>query len=419
MDANNETITNIPKGSIILKNKIYMPYDNKEGEIPDNSIIYNNMIFIEFKSLNPFQVENNMEVKNEDISNSKIINNKEKRKNNPTLEKKNNKRENGNNKSDNIKSERKNFVSEDTQEETLFKKMNKYYYNCENNKMMKYSLNRINKSTRTNKYNSVSYNCYETYCSGRAHGNIIYTKINNDKEILEIKNFTLKTAHSIAYEDHIYVIYNQIENDIKNNTIDTEKLKTVIYARAYFINKLKNSQYIQLTKIEIDFINQYHIKEFSSRFNEQIKIPLKKIISSAQLLLKRTEELNNFSINNILDLTDYNNGKIVQKLTCKYMKNNLIKEDLIYLILTKNIKDNLNNEIVNSIFIDCTYKIIPPGLRDYKFLVIVGYDNIKDKLNLYLFALIKHENKETFECILNYLKINFNFNPKNRVNVII
>ena len=88
MDANNETITNIPKGSIILKNKIYMPYDNKEGEIPDNSIIYNNMIFIEFKSLNPFQVENNMEVKNEDISNSKIINNKEKRKNNPTLEKK-------------------------------------------------------------------------------------------------------------------------------------------------------------------------------------------------------------------------------------------------------------------------------------------------------------------------------------------
>ena len=130
----------------------------------------------------------------------------------------------------------------------------------------------------------------------------------------------------------------------------------------------------------------------SSRFNEQIKIPLKKIISSAQLLLKRTEELNNFSINNILDLTDYNNGKIVQKLTCKYMKNNLIKEDLIYLILTKNIKDNLNNEIVDSIFIDCTYKIIPPGLRDYKFLVIVGYDNIKDKLNLYLFSFLKFKN---------------------------
>ena len=95
------------------------------------------------------------------------------------------------------------------------------------------------------------------------------------------------------------------------------------------------------------------------------------------------------------------------------MKNNLLKEDIIYLLLTKNIKDNLNNETVDTIFIDCTYKIIPPGLRGYKFLVIVGYDNIKDKLNLYLFGLIKHENKENFESVLNYLKINYNFSPKN------
>ena len=80
-----------------------------------------------------------------------------------------------------------------------------------------------------------------------------------------------------------------------------------------------------------------------------------------------------------MDLTDYNNQKIVEKINCKYMKNNLIKEDAIYLILTKNIKDNLNNETVDTIFIDCTYKIIPPGLRGYKFLVIVGYDNVKDK----------------------------------------
>ena len=114
-----------------------------------------------------------------------------------------------------------------------------------------------------------------------------------------------------------------------------------------------------------------------------------------------------------MDLTDYNNQKIVEKINCKYMKNNLIKEDAIYLILTKNIKYNLNNETVDSIFIDCTYKIIPRGLRGYKFLVIVGYDNVKDKLNLYLFALIKHENKENFECVLNYLKINYNFSPKN------
>ena len=83
-----------------------------------------------------------------------------------------------------------------------------------------------------------------------------------------------------------------------------------------------------------------------------------------------------------MDLTEYNNQKIVEKINCKYMKNNLFKEDIIYLILTKNIKDNLNNGTVDTIFIDCIYKIIPPGLRGYKFLVIVGYDSIKDKLKI-------------------------------------
>ena len=34
------------------------------------------------------------------------------------------------------------------------------------------------------------------------------------------------------------------------------------------------------------------------------------------------------------------------------MKNNLLQEDIIYLLITKNIKENLNNEKVDTIFID-------------------------------------------------------------------
>ena len=273
MESNIEAINNIPNGSILRNNRIYIPYDNKEGEIPRDSILYNNSIYIEYKDLNKLQNNKNKDNKEENINISDVNNNKEKKKNNVSFEKRKN---NKNSKLDNIKDKEDNAESDDSEEELIFKKMNKYYYNAENNKIMKYSLNRINKSVKTNKYNSISYNCYDTYCSGRAHANIIYTKINNEKEIIEIKNFTIKTGHSIPYEDHIFVIYNQIEKDLKNNIIDTEKLKTLIYARAYFINKLKNSQYIQLTKIEMDFINQYHIKEFSSRFNDGIKIPIKK-----------------------------------------------------------------------------------------------------------------------------------------------
>lgn len=37
------------------------------------------------------------------------------------------------------------------------------------------------------------------------------------------------------------------------------------------------------------------------------------------------------------------------------MKNNLLQEDIIYLLITKNIKENLNNEKVDTIFIDCIF----------------------------------------------------------------
>ena len=60
-------------------------------------------------------------------------------------------------------------------------------------------------------------------------------------------------------------------------------------------------------------------------------------------------------------------------------------------------ENNLNKGCVDTIFIDCTYKIVPPGLKNYKFLVIIGYNHIENKLILYLYALIRHENTENFK----------------------
>ena len=39
------------------KKNIYIQYINKNGEIPINSIIYNNKIYIEFKALDPLQTK--------------------------------------------------------------------------------------------------------------------------------------------------------------------------------------------------------------------------------------------------------------------------------------------------------------------------------------------------------------------------
>ena len=103
-----------------------------------------------------------------------------------------------------------------------------------------------------------------------SNANIIYYKLNNNKEIIKIKDFSLRIDHNIPYEQYIYFIYNDIVKDYKNNIIDIEKLKTnFIYARACFMNIINQLPYTQLNKLELDFINKYKIKEINSRFNNE------------------------------------------------------------------------------------------------------------------------------------------------------
>ena len=53
----------------------------------------------------------------------------------------------------------------------------------------------------------------------------------------------IKNPHTINYEQHVYIINKILENDIKNNNINTELLKNISYARAYFINQIKQNKY--------------------------------------------------------------------------------------------------------------------------------------------------------------------------------
>ena len=47
------------------------------------------------------------------------------------------------------------MITQVTEEEKLFKKSHKYYYNIEQNKYMKYSAKQINKSKKTNKLSHI------------------------------------------------------------------------------------------------------------------------------------------------------------------------------------------------------------------------------------------------------------------------
>ena len=54
-------------------------------------------------------------------------------------------------------------------------------------------------------------------------------------------------------------------------------------------------------------------------------------------------------------------------------------------------RNNLVNINYDIIFLDCTYKIILPRLKRYKFLVILSFDESKNKFILYLYYLINPE----------------------------
>ena len=79
-------------------------------------------------------------------------------------------------------------------------------------------------------------------------------------------------------------------------------------------------------------------------------------------------------------MKDYDGNPIVEKLDCEYLKNNVKINDEIYIILTKNMENNLMNVKGETIYIDCTYKIVPRSLKNYKFLVIIGFNKSSDQL---------------------------------------
>ena len=79
---------------------------------------------------------------------------------------------------------------------------------------MKYSINKINYSKNNNMINSISYNCYDTYCEARGNSIVKFIK-NGENYNIYIDNFILKKPHSLLYDKHVYVISKEAEYDIK------------------------------------------------------------------------------------------------------------------------------------------------------------------------------------------------------------
>ena len=92
---------------------------------------------------------------------------------------------------------------------------------------------RYSKLAFNNNQNIAYYYCSYTECKGRGH--IRYSKNKNYQNEINIntnENFIINKSHNIDYENHNYIKYKKILEDIKTKSFNTIK------------NKLKNYEYL-------------------------------------------------------------------------------------------------------------------------------------------------------------------------------
>lgn len=119
-------------------------------------------------------------------------------------------------------------------------------------------------------------------------------------------------------------------------------------------------------------------------------------------------------ISQIINLKDDDDESICTSYTYEIM-NNKTKEkkiETLFLILTRNMVDNLQNDNIQQYFTDITYHCIPPTVRRYKLIILSGF-NLKDKkTHICAYGLIPDEKFETIKKFFFELKNNYKFNPK-------
>ena len=259
-----------------------------------------------------------------------------------------------------------------------------------------------------------------------------YEKIEQNKEL-----FILTKEHSIPYKEHNYQKYKEIINDINNKTKNAIKsqLKNYSYLNTFLksfaiLNKDKISssgelynlfkdEYgpinIDINSIDEDTKNKKIEKYKKNKNNKNdIKIEeifsIKNITNGAFTFLKNYRHFHSEMDNNLLNFK-INDDNIVTKINTNFERKKILYTKDIYIIMTSDMIENINNKNNVQYFMDVTYYATPPNNKKFKLLIILAFNNNLYKTLLCNISIISNENKETFISVLNYLKNRYNFNP--------
>ena len=225
----------------------------------------------------------------------------------------------------------------------------------------------------------------------------------NDNE----KKFKVTKKHNLEYYKHPYYIkYVSLKNIIKNNITDEqwkeEKIRYNLFKTYFIKNHNSNDEDCKL------FFKEHlqNIFVISDEINKEIKksrISANYVKSSYNNIIFNLENLKDINNNNIVYINKYNHYNKITK-----------EEDEIkmYFIMNKKMCEEIKNNDIFQYFGDATYRCVPPTMRNYKLYTITGFNFIIKRTRLLALILIPNETLKTYMEMFNYLKNNFNFNPK-------
>ena len=72
---------------------------------------------------------------------------------------------------------------------------------------------------------------------------------------------------------------------------------------------------------------------------------------------------------------------------------------------------NIMKKTIKQAFIDISFKCVPPGLSNYKILVLCGFEFEDKKSKLLSLALIPNQKEATINKFLSIMKNTYLFNP--------
>ena len=235
-----------------------------------------------------------------------------------------------------------------------------------------------------------------------------YKKINNCKGTAKINKNTKEL-----------IITNLCDTNIEHLKIDfTEFIN--LYETNNFKNLNFNDEYIQKLFI-LYMINKKNITDYNLINNKLVEISGAKLkLSKSQISKiksKNNKEYIGLDLNQLLEkikltipdlfveITDFNYEIKIKNKDCK-------RSNRLYFFGLKKNLEIIETKNLDEIFLDITFKIIPPKFRPYKLLVIIGMSKVHKKPKIICLVLTKYSDHISYSKIFTYLNENHKFNAK-------